>query len=222
MGVAVLAVIAIVIVFAGGFIGGVEDCSTVDECYGWAMELMSEGDFEGAVWQLQQALDFASEDEHPPFAHLWCELGIAYFEMEQFEDAITPFETCVEWTEGNPELEDLRVSAEEHLGELYNQPVSELCSSVEECYDQAMELRGAGDPSGAEELLHRALDFVSVDERPPYAYLWCELGGVYLEIEQIDDAVSKFEVCIEWTEGLPELEELRLRAQEQIQLIQEN
>jgi serine/threonine-protein kinase len=93
-------------------------CSTVESCTGQAMELRERGDLVGAAGQLERALGFVPPDEHPPYAHLWCEKGEINAELGRPEVAIPDFEMCIEWTEEVPDLEHLRIWANERLTQL--------------------------------------------------------------------------------------------------------
>jgi TolA-binding protein len=113
-----LLAVALVLIFAAPQLFGGPPCATIEECYGQAMELMQEGDFAGAVERLDRALALVPDWEHPRNARLWCLRGEANFAMGHADEARSNFERCIEWTENDPELEDLRVNAERFLRQL--------------------------------------------------------------------------------------------------------
>ncbi len=80
----------------------------------------------------------------------------------------------------------------------------------------ADEALGAGDPEAAIGYFDRALDMASGEPHPPHAELWCRRAEVVLAVDRIDDAIRSLENCIEWTEGDPGLEDLRIMADERI------
>jgi hypothetical protein len=100
----------------GGDGGGV--CSTVEECHAQAQEFMEAQDWRGAIARLDRAIALVPGGERPPFAHLWCEKAEVYLRMERPDEAVGNFERCIEWTQGVPELGELRGHAEEAIGEL--------------------------------------------------------------------------------------------------------
>ncbi len=64
------------------------------------------------------ALDYASGQEHPLRAELWCIRAEAALAVDQVDEAILSFENCIEWTDGDPGLEGLRVGAAQMIEEL--------------------------------------------------------------------------------------------------------
>jgi hypothetical protein len=76
---------------------------------------MGEGDFGGVVAATDAAIELVPDNEHPEHAHLWCMKGEAYAAMDQVDAAIESFYICLDWTEGDPELEEVRNFAEEQI-----------------------------------------------------------------------------------------------------------
>ncbi len=219
-------VVGLILVLALPRLFGGGTCSTVEECHVQAMELMAEEDFAGAVERLDRALDLVPGDEHPSFAHLWCLQGEANAAMQRFDQAISDFEQCIEWTEGDPDpgLEELRRYADEQIRELQGEglePGGEACSTVEECLGQAEELMAGSDFESAVGRLDRALGFIPDDEHPPFAHLGCLRGEANAAMERFEQAMGDFELCIEWTEGNPGLEGLRAHAEERLRELRE-
>jgi serine/threonine protein kinase len=94
-----------------------EDCQTIEECQEQKIRYMVSQEWEAAVEKIDETLELIP-DEHPPFAYLWCERGVAKAELEYIDEAISNFERCIEWTEGDPGLEQLRQGAEENIHHL--------------------------------------------------------------------------------------------------------
>ena len=60
----------------------------------------------------------ASGEPHPPHAELWCRRAEVVLAVDRIDDAIRSLENCIEWTEGDPGLEDLRIMADERIRDL--------------------------------------------------------------------------------------------------------
>jgi hypothetical protein len=97
---------------------------------------------------------------------------------------------------------------------------SMTCGSVESCLDQAFAARGRGDLAGYVSLMRAAADRVPGDQHPPHAGIWCDIGDAEQELGRIDSARESFTRCIEWTEGIPDLNPERMRAEEALQGLQ--
>ncbi|MBC8496636.1 MAG: hypothetical protein H8D37_03140, partial [Chloroflexi bacterium] len=117
----------------------------------------------------------------------------------------------------NPDFEDIRNFAQTQIESLPTG--SSECGSPEECYAQAEELRGNGDIQGALNAINQAIHLVPEGEYPQYHFILCTEGELYVQDEGWDEATRSFEACIDWTEGDPGLEEARVYAQEQIDMI---
>jgi serine/threonine protein kinase len=92
-----------------------EPCSEFELCLESIGPYWEEQNFSEIISRLDKAIELRPGDERQPFAFLWCEKGHAYFEMGDLESAIENFSTCIDWTEGHPEGEDLRMLAIEHI-----------------------------------------------------------------------------------------------------------
>jgi serine/threonine protein kinase len=117
--IAVVGLAAVIVLAVGGwFLFGRSSalfCSSVEECIAQAQELRMQGDLPGFVDRMNAAIDHVPGDQHPPNAGLWCEKGEAERELGRGDAAIGSFTNCIEWTEGDPGLQELRNRAEEAL-----------------------------------------------------------------------------------------------------------
>ncbi len=197
--------------------GGGADCASIDECVGLAEQYWGENNLEGVLSALAEALGQVPESEHPPHAHLWCQKGEAYVALERFDDAVASFEECLGWTEGNPEFEDIRVFAQTQIDSLPTG--SATCNTPEECQALAEGLQGDGDLAGALNAINTAIHLVPAGDYPAFHYIVCFEGELYQQDQDWDEAIRSFETCIEWTEGDPGFEDVRIYAQEQIDAI---
>ena len=199
------------------------DCTTPDECHALAEELWGNGDIEGVVATLDQAISLVPDADHPAYAQYWCMRAEALIMLERHEEAIWNFEDCMAWTEDNPDLEDLRVFAQEQINVLSGDGLQDtgesVCATAEECFSEAEMLRENGDIPGAIDRIYQALPLVPEEAHPQFHFLWCTLGELHMQLENWDEARGSFEECIVWTEGDPGLEDPRVFAQEQIDLI---
>jgi len=93
------------------------DCHTIEECQEQVVRYMVGEEWEAAIEKIDETLELIP-DEHPPFAWLWCTRGGAKAELEYIDEAISNFEICIEWTEGDPGLKQLRQGAEEAIHHL--------------------------------------------------------------------------------------------------------
>lgn len=93
----------------------------------------------------------------------------------------------------------------------------QVCVSLLECFDKGMFARDRGDPETALYYFDMALEKVPPDQHPASANIWCERGITNRDIGSRDMAINDFHMCIEWTQGDPELEHLRRLASEQLQ-----
>ncbi|MBN1438569.1 MAG: serine/threonine protein kinase [Anaerolineales bacterium] len=91
------------------------------------------------------------------------------------------------------------------------------CVSVESCIAQAQELRERGDLAGFITLMEAAAGRVPGDEHPPNAGIWCDIGDAERELSRMDAARESYTRCIEWTEGIPEFQDVRTRGEEALQ-----
>jgi len=226
LGIAALALIAVLLIWGiPRLTGGGADCATLDECHILAEERRQMGDLEGAISAVDLAIGYVPDNERPINATLWCLKGELHTDLDQSDQAIASFEECIGWTGGSPEFEDTRNFAEEQISRLTagipgSSGGEADCASVEACHGLAEELLGIGDAEGAIRAIEKAIGFVAENEHPANAKLWCMRGEVAASIEHHDEAIRDFEECQAWTEGDPDLEELRVFARDQINMIQ--
>ena len=84
-----------------------------------AEKFRAQGDLEGYLGAVTVALDRVPEREHPPFATLWCDRADALRELGRPDEAIENYHLCIEWTQGDPDLEGLRERADQSLNDLH-------------------------------------------------------------------------------------------------------
>lgn len=89
-----------------------------------------------------------------------------------------------------------------------------FCGSMEGCIDQANATRDQGDLAGYVDLMRAAAGKVPGDQHPPNAGIWCDIGGAERELGRVDDARGSYTQCIEWTEGIPDMQGLRDAAED--------
>jgi serine/threonine protein kinase len=199
------------------------ECASPEECHALAEEVWGNGDVEGALGIIDRAISLVPETDHPPFAQFWCMRAEALVALDRIDEAIWNFEDCQAWTEGDPNLEDLRVFAQEQIENLSGnqaaEPSGEECSIPEACFELAEMRRADGDFGAAIEWLDKAITMVSEEDMPVYHFMMCTLGDTYMQLENWEEALRSFEDCITWTHDDPGLEEARNFAQEQIDLI---
>ncbi|MBN2550397.1 MAG: serine/threonine protein kinase [Anaerolineales bacterium] len=94
------------------------ECGSTPECFDLGMAAREGGDLETALYYFDMALEKVSPEQHPASAHIWCERGITNRDMGSRDIAINDFHMCMEWTQGDPELEHLRRLASEQLQQL--------------------------------------------------------------------------------------------------------
>lgn len=93
-------------------------CRTVEDCFQQGLALREEGHVVAALEQFERAVEFVPPERHAPFAHLWCTKGEVDTELGRRDEARHAFEQCIEWTEGDRDLEGLRREAGHRLREL--------------------------------------------------------------------------------------------------------
>jgi hypothetical protein len=96
-----------------------------------------------------------------------------------------------------------------------------ICVDIPDCHAAAEEFMGMGDFEGVIYAADTAIDLVPLNERPENAHFWCMKGEAYASMDQIDAAIGHFQICIDWTEDDPALEEIRTFAEEQIRMLEE-
>ena len=100
-------------------------CPTIDECLQQAREFRSTDEFDPSIEHYFFALSLVPEEEHPPFANIFCEMAEYALEKDNLQFALDHFHICIEWTEEDPGLQELRDFAMEninHIEELMQQP----------------------------------------------------------------------------------------------------
>ena len=93
-------------------------CMTVGDCFQRGLALREEGHIAASLEQFERAIEFVPPEQHPPFAHLWCTKGEVDLQLGRPDHARHAFEQCIEWTEGDRDLEGLRREAGHRLREL--------------------------------------------------------------------------------------------------------
>lgn len=93
-------------------------CVSVEACFGLAEERMAQGDNEGALGAIEEAIELVPEDEHLPYADLWCFRGEILVHLERKEEALRSFEDCIYRSEDDPGLASLRSFAQEQIDAL--------------------------------------------------------------------------------------------------------
>ncbi len=93
------------------------------------------------------------------------------------------------------------------------------CITLADCLAQAMTAMQAGRDADAIDAYTRAQYLVPQEQRPAYAYLFCELAKANVALDQQELAISSLLRCIEWTRGLPGGIDLRTEAEKQINTI---
>jgi hypothetical protein len=113
----VLAVMAVLAVgwwlLSGGF--AALTCGSVESCVDQANATRDRGDLAGYVDLMRAAAGKVPGDQHPPNAGIWCDIGDAERELGRVDDARGSFTQCIEWTEGDPDMQGLRDAAEDAL-----------------------------------------------------------------------------------------------------------
>ena len=93
-------------------------CENPDSCRMEAEQAMQSGDFQSAVDFINQAIFYAEIGEHPPHADLWCLRAEMHESIDAIDEAMISYENCINWTEGDPGLEDLRMHASDQINRL--------------------------------------------------------------------------------------------------------
>jgi hypothetical protein len=94
-------------------------CKTIDECVAKADQMASAGKFDPALHSLESAIQMAQNEPHAPYAYLWCRRGDILLLVDSVEQAVTDFETCIEWSGDDPGLLTLREHANLQLQQLH-------------------------------------------------------------------------------------------------------
>jgi serine/threonine-protein kinase len=95
----------------------------------------------------------------------------------------------------------------------------EPCNTLGDCLAQAAAFLAAQHYGDAVEFYTRAQARVPQEQRPAYAYLWCQMAEANLALQREDVALMNLQTCIDWTGGDPSKAELRALAEDQIRAI---
>jgi len=95
---AVLVLIAIVFAFMA-FSGGAS-CSTPESCVELSHKHVEQGDLESALEALDKALRLVPNEEHQPFAWIWCDRGGLLETLGRPDEANDSFQNCAAWEQG--------------------------------------------------------------------------------------------------------------------------
>jgi serine/threonine protein kinase len=188
-------------------------CNGVDECLVQADAAQNQGDLPGYVDYLNIALSQVPDDQHPGFANRWCDKGDVERELDQLEEAVNSYSTCLEWTEDLPDLQGIRQRADTAINALnYGSTGENGCSGIEHCVAKANEARDMGDLHKYVDYMNMALSQVPADEHPMNSVLWCDKGDAEMELELPDSAINSYNQCLQWTGDDPDLQPVRERA----------
>ena len=87
------------------------------------------------------------------------------------------------------------------------------CSDPFECAQLAEGSRSSGEPYDAIYWYDQAIKASGVD-RSMAAGFWCDKADLYMDLGDLNEARQNFQTCLESAESDPELEELRMRAED--------
>jgi serine/threonine-protein kinase len=93
-------------------------CPTVEDCIIRANPLRDQGDLAGYLKYIDAALASVPAEQHPMYAGLWCDRGEVERILGQLDQAIRSFTRCMDWTQGDPDLQPVRDRAGMALDEL--------------------------------------------------------------------------------------------------------
>ena len=93
-------------------------CPNIEECLHRARELRSTDEFDPSIEHYFFALSLVPEEEHPPFANIFCEMAEYALEKDDLQFALDHFHICIEWTEEDPGLQELRDFAMENINHI--------------------------------------------------------------------------------------------------------
>jgi hypothetical protein len=92
-----------------------QGCNTPESCLEQANQYIVDGKPGLALPALNQGIDLAPDDAHPAYARLVCRRGDVNLMLERNDLVVRDFTQCIEWTEDDPDLQDLRDYAREKL-----------------------------------------------------------------------------------------------------------
>ncbi len=96
-----------------------ESCATPEACLQLAEENRINGQLNDAIYWYDQAIKISGNDRGMA-AGFWCDKGDLHFEIGDSDEARKDFQTCFDWAENDPGLQDLRFWAEEGLARISN------------------------------------------------------------------------------------------------------
>jgi serine/threonine protein kinase len=98
---------------------------------------------------------------------------------------------------------------------------SVACDFPEACLDQAAMYAEQGNPDIAYRYIQQMWGLLEGEEQPPSAWKWCRASEIMLSVQEYDAARDYANACILWTQGDPELEDLRAHGRDLIQIANE-
>lgn len=114
-------------------------CIKLADCLVQAAAAMQTQRYAAAVGFYSRANYLVPQEEHPAYAHLWCEMAQANLALGHQDLALDGFERCIDWTQGEPGGLELRTQAEDQVRALSGQPFA----------DRVTDYRPGGQPNGA-------------------------------------------------------------------------
>ncbi len=94
--VGLITIVIALIAFSGGF----TSCSSPESCSELSNQRIEQGDMEGALDALDKALRLVPDEEHQPYAWLWCDRGGLLEALGRPDEANDSFQTCAAWEHG--------------------------------------------------------------------------------------------------------------------------
>jgi len=81
--------------------------------------------YEDALTAYSQAQILVTQDQHPTYAWLWCEMARANNALEKKELALVNLQRCIDWTQGEPGGANLRAQAEKQIRAISGDPYAD-------------------------------------------------------------------------------------------------
>ena len=95
-------------------------CPSIEECLHRANELRNTDEFDPALEHYYFALSLVPEEEHPAFAFIFCEIAEYGLENDELQFAIDHFQGCIDWTEEDVDLQEMRNYAMDSINHIEN------------------------------------------------------------------------------------------------------